>query len=308
MHTNHYPDWRNLLDDIVAYMNYLRDELDLQITLHGMESYLQPCLDQLLKYNLHSNSLCTYAKQSFPLWKHCIDRQYKVLNRAQDGMYFGMCWAGISEYILPVRNGQGQAIMFLSVSGYAVDEPLAMQRMKYVSRKYGLQYEQMLHIFQNILKHNVPSSERIRTLVQPLSRMLTLLHQCVYETTRFQESSDSNQLFVQAIQYIDRYYASGISLEAISGALNCSPSHLSHLFNRKVGCSLPAYVNQKRIEIAKQFLASTQMSVQEITHALGYNDANYFSTIFRRKCGVSPRNWRKNNLMNGEMDDSIPTE
>ena len=285
----------DLVKDIIRYIDYLQHEQDLSITIHFIEPYLRPYLHLFLKYNLHSCTLCSYAKQSVQLWKHCIERQKKVLNHAKNGAYFGMCWVGVSEFIVPVQNLEGQPIMFICVSGYAVDEKRASERMKAVSRNYALNYEEMQHIFRHSMKKEIPSLEQICTLVLPLSRMLTLLAECVLQTTstQTQPDSDSHRLFTNAIQYINRNYASDISLESISTVFNCSPSYLSHVFNRFAGCSLPCYVNRQRMELAQQFLRNTQMQIQEIAFSLGFNDANYFSSVFRNYCGLSPRQWRK---------------
>ena len=53
------------------------------------------------------------------------------------------------------------------------------------------------------------------------------------------------------------------------------------------------YVNSQRIELAKTLLANEKFSILEIAFQIGYNDANYFSNIFKKHVGISPSRYRK---------------
>lgn len=78
----------------------------------------------------------------------------------------------------------------------------------------------------------------------------------------------------------------------IAEEVGLSHSRLSHLFKQHTGRSVPAYVEQRRMERAEDLLRMTARSVSEVARAVGYDDPLYFSRRFRRRVGTSPRAWR----------------
>ena len=73
---------------------------------------------------------------------------------------------------------------------------------------------------------------------------------------------------------------------------NISPSYLSALFKQEVGKTLTEYVNSKRIERAMQLLETTRLQVQTIAQNCGILDVHYFSKIFKKTTGMTPKEYR----------------
>ena len=69
--------------------------------------------------------------------------------------------------------------------------------------------------------------------------------------------------------------------------------YLSKIFKETYGTTVNNYLISKRITRAKQLLRFTDMTVDEIGAAVGMADANYFSRMFRKVEGISPREYRK---------------
>lgn len=69
--------------------------------------------------------------------------------------------------------------------------------------------------------------------------------------------------------------------------------YLSKIFKETYGTTVNNYLISKRITRAKQLLRFTDMTVDEIGAAVGMEDANYFSRMFRKVEGISPREYRK---------------
>ncbi len=70
-------------------------------------------------------------------------------------------------------------------------------------------------------------------------------------------------------------------------------SYLSRLYKNKTGKNLFDAILHRRIEAAKQYLVNTDMKTYEISEAVGVEDAGYFSKIFKRMTGCSPKEYRK---------------
>lgn len=91
---------------------------------------------------------------------------------------------------------------------------------------------------------------------------------------------------------IDASLTGDLSLKRFANELFLNTSYLSSLFKKEVGMTLTDYVNKNRIEYAQKLLRSTTLSIQDIAIQSGISDIHYFTRLFRRETGMSPRDWR----------------
>lgn len=84
-----------------------------------------------------------------------------------------------------------------------------------------------------------------------------------------------------------------LSLKKEANTLNVNPSYLSTLFKKETGYTLTEYVNRKRIEHAIFLLNSTDMQIQTIATHCGITDVNYFSKLFKKIIGKTPKEYRQ---------------
>lgn len=97
----------------------------------------------------------------------------------------------------------------------------------------------------------------------------------------------------QILVTIDASIDSDLSLKRFANELFLNTSYLSSLFKKETGMTLTDYVNQHRIGYAKRLLKSTTLSIQAVSAAVGISDIHYFTRLFRRETGLSPREFRK---------------
>lgn len=97
----------------------------------------------------------------------------------------------------------------------------------------------------------------------------------------------------QILVTIDASIDSDLSLKRFANELFLNTSYLSSLFKKETGMTLTDYVNQHRIGYAKRLLKSTTLSIQAVATAVGISDIHYFTRLFRRETGLSPREYRK---------------
>jgi two-component system response regulator YesN len=102
-----------------------------------------------------------------------------------------------------------------------------------------------------------------------------------------------------AIQYIDANYDKPLTLAEIARASHLSVSRLAHLFKEQMGITLIDYVTGVRIEQAKELLLGTDQSCTEICFQVGYNNQSYFTRTFKSVVGLTPRQFRVQNLRRG---------
>lgn len=94
-------------------------------------------------------------------------------------------------------------------------------------------------------------------------------------------------------KYIDDHYSEAHTLESISESLNISLSYLCHIFKETTGYAPMQYIMRRRIGEAQSLLINTQYNATEIASMVGYDNSNYFNTIFTRIVGMSPIKYRK---------------
>ena len=100
-------------------------------------------------------------------------------------------------------------------------------------------------------------------------------------------------VIVKAREYIDRNFASGdISLHSTASYVGISPNHLSTVFAQETGENFIDYLTRVRLDRAKHLLRNTAMKSVDIAFETGFNDPHYFSYIFKKNIGVSPREYR----------------
>ncbi|MEQ8711451.1 MAG: AraC family transcriptional regulator [Cyclobacteriaceae bacterium] len=92
---------------------------------------------------------------------------------------------------------------------------------------------------------------------------------------------------------IDRYYAEPINLNKISEQVHLSKYYFLRLFKEAYGTSPYQYLIHKRIAVAKQKLASGS-TVAETCHSVGFESLPSFSSLFKRRVGISPSAYRNN--------------
>ncbi len=97
----------------------------------------------------------------------------------------------------------------------------------------------------------------------------------------------------KAIIYIDSDLTANLSLSAIAEAQNVSASYLSWLFKQETGETLTDHVNKKRIKLATKLLETTNLQIQTIAQYCGILDVQYFSKVFKKYVGKSPKEYRE---------------
>ncbi len=102
-----------------------------------------------------------------------------------------------------------------------------------------------------------------------------------------------SNLIHSVITRINLDIASDLTLNAQAKLLNINPSYLSSLFKKETGQTLTTYVNQKRIEHACGLLRNTSLQVQTIAQQCGIFDVNYFTKMFKRYTGMTPKEYRE---------------
>lgn len=97
----------------------------------------------------------------------------------------------------------------------------------------------------------------------------------------------------RAITYIDSDLTMDLSLSSLAAMQNVSAGYLSALFKQETGQTITEHVNQKRIKYAMRLLKTTKLQVQTIAQYCGIIDVHYFSKLFKKYVGKTPKEYRE---------------
>jgi len=101
------------------------------------------------------------------------------------------------------------------------------------------------------------------------------------------------KLIRKAVEYIEENYAKDtISLNEVAGAVDISANYFSAVFSQEMEMTFTEYVTKKRMERAKQLLRQTEKSSRDIAGEVGFKDPHYFSFVFKKTQGCTPREYR----------------
>ena len=84
-----------------------------------------------------------------------------------------------------------------------------------------------------------------------------------------------------------------ISLNVVAEAVNLSPSHFSTIFSQSLGQTFIDFLTECRLQHAKELLVGTDDKLSAIAMDIGYNDPNYFSYLFKKREGQTPKEFRR---------------
>lgn len=96
-----------------------------------------------------------------------------------------------------------------------------------------------------------------------------------------------------AVTYIKEHLADNLTVKDTAKALTVNANYLSSLFHRDMGITFIDFVNKERTNQAAALLQHTNLQIQQIASAVGYNNTSYFAKQFVRFQGVSPSHYRR---------------
>lgn len=231
---------------------------------------------------LHHGPYCVFAKMSGGL-ELCAANKARSLEVAKRGRAFsGVCPNGLREYAQPVNFDGGLAAVvyaghlssgsggLAAVNGRSYEGPMPLQA--------GAGMETALR-------------SRLRFIAAFIVMELRLwLERGGQEGKRRRE-----EFYLEhARRYIARHYPEDISLGGLAESLRVNQNYLGSLLRKLGGGNFRELLNARRIEEAKVYLRLHRgMGVSQIAALCGFSDSNYFSTVFKRHCGMPPRVWRR---------------
>ena len=109
---------------------------------------------------------------------------------------------------------------------------------------------------------------------------------------REKKSGHQNALVALCCQYIREHIHERIFLQDIADTFSVSPNYLSQLFKKYMNVGISEYITSQKITESKKLLKETNLRIYEISDRLGFESSFYFSKVFKKNAGMSPKEFR----------------
>ena len=127
--------------------------------------------------------------------------------------------------------------------------------------------------------------------VEQITNWITLLRNKLCEYLEDRKKNYTNNTINHVKKYINEHLEEKLSLNEIASIYSISPSYLSALFKKYCNIGFSEYITQMKINKAKELLLKENYKVYEVSDMLGFESAFYFSKVFKKVTGYSPKEY-----------------
>lgn len=108
-----------------------------------------------------------------------------------------------------------------------------------------------------------------------------------------EEDSNTSPFSLRLAQYVLDHYNEDLSLKSLAAHFKGNAAYIGQVFKRDIHISFSEYLNNVRMEKAKEYLLNGSISAKEIARKVGFANTTYFCTVFKKETGLSPDRYRK---------------
>lgn len=124
--------------------------------------------------------------------------------------------------------------------------------------------------------------------------MLKWVHFVITKTMEYVEEVEKSQTIIEkAKKYIQEHYIEDITRNDVAAIVFLTPDYLAKMFKSETSVSIKEYINQCRIDKAKDLLRNSNANISMIASEVGFDNFSYFSTVFKKLTGTNPNLFRK---------------
>ena len=120
-------------------------------------------------------------------------------------------------------------------------------------------------------------------------KCVNMLNYILFELLDAAELRCDNEHVRKILYYIEEHITEELTLQTISQVVNLSREYTSYIFKRETGKTLTAYVNERKLLLAKEMIQGGEMSLTDVADYLGYENYSYFCRIFKRYLETTPK-------------------
>ena len=187
------------------------------------------------------------------------------------------------------RSGGGKfSVYIIGIENYVLQNPLGVyEPISLTLDRIGYYIQQL---FVDYESQNADFIENITCLFSLIINEITL--NANYTPQRLVKSS-GNEVTNLIKKYIDEHFLEDLSIDLLSRKFFANKTTLMHNFKKFTGTSIKAYVLEKRLEDAENWLKISNLTATEICYRSGFQTPAYFCKYFKGKYGLTPNEYRR---------------
>ena len=133
--------------------------------------------------------------------------------------------------------------------------------------------------------------------------MLLSLYEEITEHLKKMSSPHTNTVVECVCQIIAKRYMEQLSVTSLAEMVNLTPAYLCVLFKQAMGKTINEYLTQERMKQAKELLANSNIHLYDVCYKVGYFSPSYFSRIFKKYVGMTPREYRESRMISVNLEE-----
>lgn len=138
--------------------------------------------------------------------------------------------------------------------------------------------------------YRVPGTDDDNSVTQSKTKTIlqNILNCVVLELFESFNYTTKNQHVISALKYINDHITEPLSLNDVCREVHLSKEYTARIFRKEMNMTITDYITQQKLILAKDMLASDDISLVDIAEKIGYREYNYFSRLFKKQYGISP--------------------
>lgn len=248
--------------------------------------------DSKTSFVLNHNKLYQQSKinESIQMYKATTHINQKAYPYEKEKALITKLKTGDTEKSKALLNDLLGYVFFAEGNNLQVVKSRAIELSSLLSRaaiEGGATSDSILKINNQFLK-DLQDVDTLDNLCYKLQETIDVFTDCMFNYI----PSKSNEIAKKAIRYISKNFMRNLTLDDVAGHVHLNPAYFSTLFKQSTGSSFKEYLNMVRIEESKRLLANTDYSIIDIALATGFEDQSYFSKVFKKYTGLTPKQYR----------------
>ncbi len=285
------------------YVNMLSKDCGYDIIINDRFGLLQnncdfTSLSALNKW--HNNPYCLKIKNSHKLRRKCLyyKKNYtKIITETQKPHFFNL-YCSVCEYAVPIIINN---VLFCTVSVTGFKGKYSDNLIDCLSNRLDIDASSLTTLRQASLTDlKTETKQKLEAYISPLCIMLKQYYLSLENINIYfaqaKNSAKQNYVF-NAMDYIDRKYYDKITVADIAKHCNISVSYLKHIFKEVNGFTINEQIIKKRTQKSTELLCTTNADIKYIAFSSGFDNPNYFCTVFKKVYGISPSEYRKKHAL-----------
>ncbi len=157
--------------------------------------------------------------------------------------------------------------------------------------------ETMLRAFASFLDRSLADTFFCMSYVnQIFAQLLTLIPYEILDQPDLAELTRRKERIRRILLYLEEHFREPVRLGDLAKMEHISETHISHFFRDQLHITFQEYLSRLRVEAAMNMLTTTDLSLTNIAYECGFSDPKYLNQGFHKLLGVSPLQWRKENM------------